>query len=201
MFTGIISSTGIVAGSENKNGDLVLLISVPDTNFDGLEIGDSISVSGVCLTATVLEDHQFTADVSKETLACTTLGMLKTGDAVNLEMALKAGDALGGHLVSGHVDDRGVLVSRVCDARSERYQFKVSKHLSRYIASKGSVCVDGVSLTVNDVNHQHFAVNLIPLTLENTTLGKLRSGDWVNIEVDILARYVERMVSVDKALP
>lgn len=200
MFTGIIDSRGIVTTTESTNGDLVLSISAPDTNLDDMEIGDSIAVSGVCLTAIALGDNEFTADVSAETLALTTLGTWREGDTVNLETALKAGDALGGHLVSGHVDDRAMLVSRTRDARCERYRFKVSKQLSRYIARKGSVCVDGVSLTVNDVDHQHFEVNLIPQTLEHTTLGKLGSGDWVNIEVDILARYVERIVSVDAEL-
>jgi riboflavin synthase len=120
--------------------------------------------------------------------------MLQAGDPVNLELALRAGDALGGHLVSGHVDGRAEVLGRIADGRSERFEFQVAEQLSRYIAAKGSVCINGVSLTVNSTGQQKFAVNLVPHTLENTTLGQLQCGDWVNIEVDMLARYVERLL-------
>ena len=197
MFTGIISSIGIVSGTESINGDLVLSVSAPGVNLERVVIGDSIAVSGVCLTVTAMESEGFTADVSTETLSLTTLGTLGPGDAVNLELALRAGDALGGHLVSGHVDGRAKLLNRTGDARSERFDFEVANNLARYIAHKGSACIDGVSLTVNNVKNKQFGVNLIPHTLENTTLGQLACGDWVNIEVDMLARYVERMATAD----
>lgn len=197
VFTGIISSIGVIAGTTiHQRGDLSLSISATGANLDEIKIGDSIAVAGVCLTVTAMDGQLLSADVSTETLDLTTLGMLGAGDAVNLELALKAGDALGGHLVSGHVDGRGQLVNRGSDARSERFEFEVSEHLNRYIAVKGSVCIDGVSLTVNHVDQCQFGVNLIPHTLENTTLGRLSSGDWVNIEVDVVARYVERLSAV-----
>ncbi len=197
MFTGIISSIGFIAHTETKQRDLLLHISAPDAKLDEIKIGDSIAVAGVCLTVVALDGQEFSADVSRETLDLTTLGMLQTGDAVNLELALKAGDALGGHLVSGHVDERALVLSRTDDARSQRFDFEVSDNLSRYIATKGSVCIDGVSLTVNYAEQNKFGVNLIPHTLENTTLGKLKSGDWVNIEADMLARYVDRLSARD----
>ena len=193
MFTGIIAATGTVAASEERQGDMVLRIAAPGMDLRGIKVGDSIAVSGVCLTAVALNGDEFTADVSAETLGLTTLGTLVVGDTVNLEAALMAGDALGGHLVSGHVDERAVLVSRTPDARSERFEFEVSEQLSRYIARKGSVCIDGVSLTVNNVNDRQLGVNLIPHTMASTTLGQLECGDCVNIEADMLARYVERI--------
>jgi len=193
VFTGIITATGTVTAADSSNGDMVLKISAPDMELGTTKIGDSIAVSGVCLTVIVLAGHEFSADVSAETLALTTLGTLQVGDRVNLEAALKAGDALGGHLVSGHVDERAVLVSRTEDARSERFEFEVSEQLSRYIARKGSVCIDGVSLTVNNVKDRQFGVNLIPHTMASTTLGELECGGRVNIEADMLARYVERI--------
>ena len=194
MFTGIISTTGSVTSADIGGGDMVMKISAPAMDFANIRIGDSIAVSGVCLTVVALVGSEFTADVSAETLALTTLGQLVVGEPVNLEAALRVGDALGGHLVSGHVDERGMLISRSGEARSERFELEVSESLSRYIARKGSVCVDGVSLTVNDVEMRRFGVNLIPHTMEVTTLGQLKPGDWVNIEIDMLARYVERLV-------
>jgi riboflavin synthase len=194
MFTGIVSSIGSITGSVKTGQDLLLKISAPNAELGRVVIGDSIAVAGVCLTVTAISGNEFTADVSVETLDVTTLGMLQAGDPVNLELALRAGDALGGHLVSGHVDGRAEVLGRIADGRSERFEFQVAEQLSRYIAAKGSVCINGVSLTVNSTGQQKFAVNLVPHTLENTTLGQLQCGDWVNIEVDMLARYVERLL-------
>lgn len=193
MFTGIVQSIGRLAAVTPKGGDAELTIEA--TGFDAarVAIGDSVSVQGVCLTVTRLTGSGFSADVSRETLARTTLGSLAPGAAVNLEPALRAGDPLGGHLVSGHVDAVGKLVSSRADARSSRLEFEVPVELARYVAPKGSVCLDGVSLTVNEVEDARFGVNLIPHTLAVTTLGKLRPGDPVNVEVDLLARYLERL--------
>jgi riboflavin synthase len=158
-------------------------------------LGDSISVSGVCLTVIDFDAKSFAADVSNETLAHTTLGKHKAGDTVNLEKALRLADRLGGHLVSGHVDGAGKVVSVVPDGRSLRWTFEVPSDIARYIAHKGSVCIDGTSLTVNEVNGNRFGVNLIPHTVEHTTFAARRPGDGVNIEVDVVARYIERLLS------
>ena len=161
------------------------------------EEGESIAVNGVCLTAVGLHADGFDTDVSVETLDVTTLKQAKQGDAVNLEPALRVGDALGGHLVSGHVDGIGVLISREEDARSIRMAFEVPADLARYIAKKGSVCVDGVSLTINEVSGNTFSLNIIPHTAEVTTMGGYVVGQAVNIEVDLIARYLERMIGND----
>ena len=160
----------------------------------GLHIGDSVCVQGCCLTVTELIGRAFAADVSRETLSLTTLGDLAVGSAVNLEPSLKAGDALGGHLVSGHVDGVAEVASVAGDARSTRVRITVPEHLARYIARKGSVAIDGVSLTVNDVEGATFGINLIPHTQQVTTLGRLKPGTCVNLEVDQVARYVERLL-------
>jgi riboflavin synthase len=162
-------------------------------SLEGVAIGDSISVSGCCLTVTRLTADSFAADASLETLQVTTLGRWKTGQRVNLEKALRAGDPLGGHYVTGHVDGIATVVGTAADARSLRVEFEVPATLAHYVARKGSVCIDGVSLTVNDVAGNRCGVNLIPHTLEVTTLGACRPGTQVNVEVDIIARYVERM--------
>ena len=156
-------------------------------------VGDSIAVSGVCLTMLEPEETGFSADVSNETLELTTLGNLGSGQQVNLELAMGLEDRLGGHMVSGHVDGKGRLLSRRKDARAERFEFEVPAGLARYVAKKGSICIDGVSLTVNEVDGARFAVCLIPHTLEVTTLGDLQAGDEVNMEVDLIARYLERL--------
>ncbi len=161
--------------------------------------GDSIAVAGVCLTALDIDAARFAADVSNETLALTTLGRLPAGAAVNLEKALRLSDRLGGHLVSGHVDGVGTVVAIEGDARSQRWTFAAPVALARYIAVKGSVCVDGASLTVNAVDGARFAVNLIPHTQAVTTFGQRRVGDAVNIEVDLIARYAERLGTADRA--
>ena len=193
MFTGIIQAIGTMARVEARSGDTRLVIDATGLDMADVAIGDSICVSGVCLTAVAIDASTFAADVSIETLSCTTLGMLKSGDCVNLEKSLRLADRLGGHLVSGHVDGVGQVVAVEPDARSQRWAFEVPSALSRYIAAKGSVCIDGVSLTVNEVAANRFGVNLIPHTIGATTFQDKRVGDAVNIEVDLIARYVERL--------
>ena len=193
MFTGIIQAIGTMARVEPRSGDTRLVIDATGLDMADVAIGDSICVSGVCLTAVAIDASTFAADVSIETLSCTTLGMLKSGDCVNLEKSLRLADRLGGHLVSGHVDGVGRVVAVEPDARSQRWVFEVPSALSRYIAAKGSVCIDGVSLTVNEVAANRFGVNLIPHTIGATTFQHKRIGDAVNIEVDLIARYVERL--------
>ena len=194
MFTGIVSAQGALQEKIDMGGDSRLTIGCGSLDLQGSREGDSIAVSGVCLTMIEPGESGFLADVSKETLKLTTLGNLEPGLPVNLELALALEDRLGGHMVSGHVDGMGHLLSRRQDARSERFEFELPGDIVRYVARKGSITIDGVSLTVNDVNGAWFSVCLIPHTLEATTLGVLRSGDAVNIEVDLIARYLERLV-------
>jgi len=193
MFTGIIQTVGTVASIEQHGGDTRLWIDAAQLDLADVAIGDSLCVSGVCLTAIALHGTQFAADVSVETLSCTTLGTLKIGDRVNLEKSLRLADRLGGHLVSGHVDGVGKVIAVAPDARSQRWTFELPDALARYVAAKGSICIDGVSLTVNEVEHNRFGVNLIPHTIDVTTFRDKRAGDAVNIEVDLIARYVERL--------
>jgi riboflavin synthase len=193
MFTGIINAIGTIVHAQTRSGDVRMVVDVGQLDLADVAIGDSICVAGVCLTAIAIEGGKFSADVSVETLSCTTLGTLQTGDRVNLEKSLRLTDRLGGHLVSGHVDGVGRVVSVEADARSQRWRFEVPANLARYIAAKGSVCIDGVSLTVNDVDASRFGVNLIPHTIDATTFRDKRVGDAVNIEVDVIARYVERL--------
>jgi len=195
MFTGIVQALGEVREINPRGGDVELVFGTGTLDLAGAAAGDSICVSGVCLTATRLVTGAFAADVSRETLECTTLGGLAPGAAVNLEPALRAGDPLGGHYVTGHVDGVARVVDLREEARSRRLRFEVPAELARYVASKGSVTLDGVSLTVNEVEGRIFGVNLIPYTLEVTTLGALQPGGLVNMEVDIIARYVERLAS------
>ena len=197
MFTGIIKAKGLIGAIEERGGDVRLRITTPELPWSEYEIGDSIAVNGVCLTAVRLLENGFDTDVSVETLDVTTLKQLTVGDAVNLEPALRVGDALGGHLVSGHVDGIGRMTAREDDARSIRMTFEVPGELSRYIARKGSICVDGVSLTINEVSGNTFGLNIIPHTAEVTTMGAYEAGTAVNIEVDLLARYIERMLGND----
>jgi riboflavin synthase len=193
MFAGIIQAVGSVKARNERSGDVELLIDAASLSLHGTRAGDSIAVSGVCLTVTRISDATFATDVSRETLGLTTLADLKPGSRVNLETALKAGEPIGGHLVAGHVDGIGRLLSRRADARSERFEFEAPRELARYIARKGSVCIDGVSLTVNEVEGARFGINLIPHTLTVTTLGDLAAGGRVNLEVDLIARYLERL--------
>lgn len=195
MFTGIIETVGSVAAVEAHGRDRRLLISAGARFLKGVRRGDSIACSGVCLTAIALRGGRFTADVSVETLEGTTAGAWRRGTRLNLEKALTLAQPLGGHLVSGHVDGVGRLLARRADARSQRLLFSLPRALARYVAKKGSICVDGVSLTVNAVGARGFGVNIVPHTLEHTTLGRLAAGDTVNLEVDLLARYLERLQS------
>ncbi|HTV86985.1 MAG TPA: riboflavin synthase [Dyella sp.] len=199
MFTGIIQSVGRIARLESRGGDVRLHVDTADLDLSDVQLGDSIAVSGVCLTVVTLEARQFSADVSNETLSLTTLGKHKPGDPVNLEKALRLADRLGGHLVSGHVDGVGKVVSITPDGRSLRWTFEVPAPLARYIASKGSICIDGTSLTVNEVAGNRFGVNLIPHTVERTAFHARRPGDAVNIEVDVVARYIERLMGAGEA--
>jgi riboflavin synthase len=195
MFTGIIIATGRVISVTEKGGDLELGIDAAALDLGRIAIGDSISVQGACLTVTRMQGTRFYADVSRETMAKTTLGTLRLGSTVNLEPSLRAGDALGGHWVSGHVDAVGKLRTVVQDARSWRLEFELPIALMRFVASKGSICVNGVSLTVNKVEGRRFDVNIIPHTHQVTTLGELHTDDGVNIEIDVIARYLERLMS------
>ena len=195
MFTGIVQDVGKVRARESRGGDARIVIAFEQLRSNDFRIGDSICVQGCCLTATELPEGAFAADVSRETLSLTTLGDLAVGSPVNLEPSLKAGDALGGHLVSGHIDGVAEVVAISGDARSTRLKIAVPADLARYIARKGSVAVDGVSLTVNEVDGATFGVNIIPHTQTVTTLGKLRVGARVNLGVDQVARYVERLVA------
>jgi riboflavin synthase len=196
MFTGIVQDIGRVAALEPRGGDTRIRIAVERLDLSRVAEGDSICVQGCCVTALAIAPaaRTFEADLSRETLALTTLGQLRAGSPVNLEPSLRAGDALGGHLVSGHVDGIARVVARAGDARSLRLTFETPTALARYIARKGSVSVDGVSLTVNEVEGTRFGVNLIPHTQDVTTLGRLEVGMAVNLEVDTIARYVERLI-------
>ena len=193
MFTGIVTSKGILRRKTSVGGDCRIHFSSGALSLETSHEGDSICVSGACLTMLDPTDEGFVADVSQETLSLTTLGSLDEGQAVNLELAMRADDRLGGHLVTGHVDGLATLLSRAPDGRAERLEFEVPEHLARYVARKGSVCLDGVSLTVNSVEGRRFSVCLIPHTLEVTTLGGLEPGGVVNLEVDLVARYLERL--------
>ena len=194
MFTGIVANVGKLVTVEHRGGDRRLFIEAKAGFLKGVKVGDSIACSGVCLTVAALKGRRFAADVSVETLTSTTARSWRPGTALNLEKALTLAQPLGGHLVSGHVDGVGRLESRQADARSARLRFEVPRELARYIARKGSVCVDGVSLTVNDEGAAGFGVNIVPHTLKHTTLGRLQPGDPVNLEVDLLARYLERLI-------
>ncbi len=199
MFTGIIQAVGKIEAIEKKQTDCKLKIQVGELDMSTVNLGDSIAVNGVCLTAIEFDQHSFSADVSNETLSLTTLGELAIGSAVNLEKALSLSTPLGGHLVSGHVDGVGKVVKRWTDGRSERFSIEAPASLAKYIAQKGSICVDGISLTVNAVNGAVFELNIVPHTLEQTTMGQFQNGQAVNLEVDLLARYLERLMLGDAA--
>ncbi|MDE2294015.1 MAG: riboflavin synthase [Gammaproteobacteria bacterium] len=194
MFTGIVTGVGRVVATNARGGDLEIAIEARGGGIERLQIGDSVAVQGVCLTVTRWESGAFHADVSGETLAKTTFGGLRPGSRVNLEPSLRAGDALGGHLVSGHVDAVGRVLDTREDARSWRVRFALPAALARFVAPKGSICLDGVSLTVNEVDGAIFGVNLIPHTRAETTLGERVAGDPVNVEIDLIARYLDRLV-------
>lgn len=194
MFTGIVQTTGTVRGIEARGGDVRLQVRCPSLGLETMARGDSVAVNGVCLTAVTIGSDGFDADVSRETLDLTTLGTIGHGSRVNLEKALTLATPLGGHLVTGHVDGVGEVLSRVEDARSVRFTISVPRDLARYVARKGSVCIDGVSLTVNGVEGTRFGINIVPHTLEVTNLEEWVPGRRVNLEVDIVARYLERLL-------
>jgi len=201
MFTGIIQSIGSITELQPKGGDIALVVNTGKLDMSDVELGDSIAVNGVCLTAISLTEQSFTADVSRETLSLTSLGDLHKGSKVNLEKALTLQTRLGGHMVSGHVDGLGTVVLRDNDGRSEHFVIKAPSHIAKYIAEKGSITIDGVSLTVNkvDVSEASFEINIVPHTLAMTNLDKITVGQRVNLEVDIIARYLERLLLGDAA--
>lgn len=199
MFTGIVQDMGRIVALEPRAGDVRVRVAVERLPLDAVRSGDSIAVSGVCLTVVEHDAGGFAADVSNETLSLTTLGDLAPGSRVNLEPALRAGDPLGGHLVSGHVDGVGRVVSLAQDARSWRIRFETPPDIARYVARKGSIAIDGVSLTVNEVEGREFGINIIPHTWQVTTIGGYAPGRRVNLEIDPIARYVERLLAAGAA--
>ncbi len=199
MFTGIVESLGEIRAVEPTGGDARLTIAAGGLDMSGTRLGDSIAVNGVCLTVNEIVRDGFIADVSVETLDATTVGDWREGRRVNIEPALAAGARLGGHIVSGHVDGVGEVVERRDDARSVRFRLRVPAALARYVARKGSITVDGTSLTVNAVSGAEFEINIVPHTLEHTVIGDYAPGTRVNIEVDVVARYLERLLLGEKA--
>lgn len=197
MFTGIIEGLGSLIATEARGGDVRLRIAAGSLPFDDARMGESIAVNGVCLTVVGFDTASFEADASTETLSLTTLGALTPGAVVNLERAMRPTDRLGGHLVSGHVDGLGAVLAIEHDARAQRWRFAAPHTLLRYIAKKGSICVDGVSLTVNEVDGEGFEVALIPHTVAHTAFAHTLVGAQVNLEIDLVARYVERLVSAN----
>ncbi len=194
MFTGIIAAIGEVAELQQRGGDVRLRIRSGKLDLGDVRLGDSIAVNGVCLTAVALPGDGFVADVSRETLSLTSLGQLGSGSKVNLEKALTLASRLGGHLVSGHVDGLGTVIERHDDARSVRFTIEAPDDLARYIAHKGSIAVDGISLTVNAVRGKQFELNIVPHTLQETIMDGYAAGREVNLEVDLVARYLERLL-------
>ena len=199
MFTGIIEAVGEVAELQSRGGDVRLRIRTGKLPLQGVQLGDSICTNGVCLTVTELPGDGYWCDVSNETLAFTTLGELASGSRVNLELSLTPQSRLGGHMVSGHVDGVGEVCSRADDGRSVRWLLSAPAELARYIAHKGSICVDGTSLTVNAVNGREFKLNIIPQTMQETVFADYRIGSRVNLEVDVVARYLERLLLGERA--
>lgn len=199
MFTGIIESVGKIIAAEKKGGDLRLTIATAKLDMSDVQLGDSIAVNGVCLTAVEFDQSSFVADVSNETIEHTATGKLQQGSDVNLEKALTPTTRLGGHLVSGHVDGVGHVVARADDGRSVRFTIKAPDELAKYIAHKGSVTVDGISLTVNKVSGAEFELNIVPHTIQETVIKNYQVGTEVNLEVDLIARYLERLLLGEKA--
>jgi len=199
MFTGIIQAIGTITTLEPKRQDVRVRIQTGKLELSDVQLGDSIAVNGVCLTVVELPGDGFWADVSGETLSRTTFADLQKGSQANLEKALTPTTRLGGHLVSGHVDGIGEIISRQTDGRSERFVIRAPDALARYIAEKGSICVDGISLTINGVNGAEFELNIVPHTLVETTMSEFKPGTRVNLEVDIIARYLERLLLGEKA--
>lgn len=199
MFTGIIEAIGTIRALSPKGGDVRVYVETGKLDLGDVKLGDSIAVNGVCLTAVELPGNGFWADVSRETLACSAFIDLKIGSKVNLEKALTPTSRLGGHLVSGHVDGVGEVISREDNARAVQFKIRAPRELAKYIALKGSITVDGTSLTVNGVNGAEFELTIVPHTLGETVMADYRAGRQVNLEVDLLARYLERLLLGDKA--
>ena len=199
MFTGIISAIGNVVGLEPRGGDVRLTIETGSLSLADVSLGDSIACNGACLTAGELTGQGFIADVSVETLSLTTIGNWNAGSRINLEKAMQATDRFGGHIVSGHVDGIGEVVALEGDARSWRFRLRAPRDIAKYIAQKGSITVDGTSLTVNVVEGSEFELNIVPHTMLHTVIGDYKVGTKVNLEVDLVARYLERLLLGDKA--
>lgn len=199
MFTGIISAIGDIASLEERGGDVRLTIRSGNLNLTDVQLGDSIACNGTCLTAVELTGEGFVADVSVETLNLTTIGNWQTGSRINMEKAMQATDRFGGHIVSGHVDGIGEVVALEEDARSWRFRLRAPREIAKYIAHKGSITVDGTSLTVNIVEGAEFELNIVPHTMQHTVMGDYKVGTKVNLEVDLVARYLERLLLGDKA--
>ena len=199
MFTGIISAIGDIANLEQRGGDVRLTIRTGNLGLSDVQLGDSIACNGACLTAVELTGGGFVADVSVETLNLTSIGNWQVGARINLEKAMQASDRFGGHIVSGHVDGIGEVVSLHEDARSWRFRLRAPRELAKYIAHKGSITVDGTSLTVNIVDGAEFELNIVPHTMTHTVMGDYQVGTKVNLEVDLVARYLERLLLGDKA--
>ena len=196
MFTGIIETVGEVVAKELREGDVKLTLKADESYLEAVMLGDSIACNGVCLTVVDRTSNQFMLDVSVETLSLTTIGDWDVGSKVNLEQAMIASSRFGGHIVSGHIDRIGEIIDITEDARSWRMTVRVPKKIRQYIAKKGSICVDGVSLTINSVEDSKFSVNIVPHTLSHTIIGDYKLNQKVNIEIDTIARYVERLVSL-----
>ncbi len=194
MFTGLIQAIGSIQSIESNGRDKRVTIETGQLPMTGVELGASIAVNGVCLTALDISDTQFSADVSAETVEHTTFASMQLGTKVNLELSLTPSSRLGGHFVSGHVDGVGEVLKRYTDGRSERFVFKAPTPIMKYIAQKGSICINGVSLTVNEVSRDSFGVNIVPHTLQETVIGDFSAGTKVNLEVDVIARYLERLL-------
>ena len=195
MFKGIIQAQGNIKEIRSSNKGVVFVLNSSSLDLSDVSIGDSIALNGVCLTVTQLDDNSFSADVSKETLNCTTFSQLKKGQSVNLEKSLRLDQGIDGHLVSGHVDGVGKVTSITIEGESTGMKIKVDDNLIKYIAKKSSICINGVSLTVNDINGNVFGVNIVPHTFSVTTLGELKVNSQANIEIDIIARHIEQLLN------
>jgi riboflavin synthase len=206
MFTGIIQAQGNIKEIRSSNKGAVFVLNSNSLDLSDVSIGDSIAVNGVCLTVTQLDDNSFSADVSQETLNCSTFSQLKKGQNINLEKSLRLDQGIDGHLVSGHVDGVGKVISIAIEGESTCMKIKVDDNLVKYIAKKGSICINGVSLTVNEIDDNVFAVNIVPHTFSVTTLDELKVNSQVNLEIDIIARHIEQLLNhktsagIDKAL-
>ena len=195
MFTGIIQAKGKIKEIRSSNKGAVFVLNSNSLDLSDVSTGDSIAVNGVCLTVTQLDDNSFSTDVSQETLNCTTFSQLKKGQNINLEKSLQLDQGIDGHLVSGHVDGIGKVTSITIEGESTRMKIKVDDSLVKYIAKKGSICINGVSLTVNEINGNIFGVNIVPHTFSFTTLDELKVNSQVNIEIDIIARHIEQLLN------